>query len=79
MNIINPNLLALNYFLSPENKLQNKYCALRAFFVDNMTADEVARRFGYTRSTVYSIVRDFKSELASNPGKDPSGGGMLDF
>ena len=71
MDIINPNLLALNYFLSPENKLQNKYCALRAFFVDNMTADEVARKFGYTRSTIYSIVRDFKAELASNPEKDP--------
>jgi hypothetical protein len=36
-----------------------------------MTADEVAKSFGYTRSTVYSMVRDFKSELASNPGKDP--------
>jgi hypothetical protein len=71
MDKINPNFMAINYFLSPENKLQNKYCALRAFFVDNMSADEVARNFGYTKSTVYSLVRDFKSELANNPGKDP--------
>jgi hypothetical protein len=71
MDKINPNLIAINYFLSPENKIQNKYCALRAFFIDKMTADDVAKNFGYTKNTVYSMVRDFKSELINNPDIDP--------
>jgi len=71
MNINNPNLMAINYFFSPENKMQIKYCALRAFFVDGLNADEVAKKFGYTKSTVYSMIRDFKAELAENPEEDP--------
>ena len=71
MNKINPNLLAVNYFLNPENKLQNKYCALRAFFIDGMSAKEAGENFGYTKSTMYSFIRDFKKDLVNNPGADP--------
>ena len=71
MNKINPNKLATDYFLSAGNIMQNRYCALRAFFVDGMPAEEVAVNFGFTKSTVYSLIRDFKAELANNPGRDP--------
>ena len=71
MDKYNPNYLAVNYFLSPENKIQTKYCALRAFFIDRMSAEEVAEKYGYTKSTVYSLVRDFKLGLINSPGTDP--------
>ncbi|MDR3020591.1 MAG: transposase [Treponema sp.] len=71
MDKYNPNILAMNYFMSPKNSLQVRYCALRAFFVDKMSADEIAKKFGYSKSTVYSLVRDFKAELMENPEADP--------
>jgi len=71
MDKYNPNIEAVNYFLSPHNTQQKRYCALRAFFADNLSAEEVAEKYGYTKSRVYSMVRDFKAELADNPGKDP--------
>ncbi|MCL1913261.1 MAG: hypothetical protein FWG10_05150 [Eubacteriaceae bacterium] len=36
-----------------------------------MSADEAGKEFGYTKSTFYSLARDFKAELAADPGKDP--------
>jgi len=71
MDKISPNNIAQNYFLDAGNKAQNKYCALRAFFVGGMSAEEAAKAFGYTKSTIYSLARDFKAELAADPGKDP--------
>jgi len=71
MDKYNPNLEAINYFLSPHNTQQKKYCALRTFFVDKLSAEEVAEKYGYTKSTVYSLIRDFKAELVKNPGIDP--------
>ena len=71
MDINNPNTLAINYFSSPENKQQNRYCALRAFFIDKMNAEEIAQKYGYTTSYIYSLIRDFKAELIKNPDKDP--------
>lgn len=59
------------YFTVPQHPLHQQYHALRAFFVDGLTAAEVARRFGYTTSTVYSLVRDFKQRLRTQPEADP--------
>ena len=71
MNNNNPNIIARNYFLFPENKQQIRYNALRSFFADNMGAEEVAEKYGYTISTVYSLVRDFKAALIADPDADP--------
>ena len=59
------------YFTAPQHPLHQQYQALRAFFVDGLTAQEVARTFGYTTSTVYSLVRDFKKRLQAQPLTDP--------
>jgi len=67
----NPKLNAKNYFLFPENKQQIKYNVLRSFFADEMSAEDVAKKYGYTVSTVYSLVRDFKAALIDNPDVDP--------
>jgi transposase len=57
---------AYDFFNSPKNKMHKKYEALRAFCYERKTAQEIAKRFGYTKSTIYSLVRDFKQQLQLN-------------
>ena len=45
------------------------YEALRSFYVNESTAEEVAENFGYKVSTVYALTRDFKNLLRSR--KEP--------
>ena len=59
----------LQFFQQPATTKQRQYEALRAFFVERQSADHVSRRFGYTKSSFYSLVRDFKQQVAS--GNDP--------
>jgi len=57
---------AQNFFLRPQDATHRRYEALRAFHLDGRTAQEVSGLFGYTVSTVYTLVRNFKSLLGSN-------------
>jgi predicted DNA-binding protein YlxM (UPF0122 family) len=71
MELIYPNFIGFdmdvfNFFMLPTNPLQKQYEALRAFFIDQLTADEVAKKFHYKRSTVYSLTRDFSRKLKNN-------------
>lgn len=50
----------VEYFRSPSNPMQIRYEALRAFFYEGMTAEEVADRFNISPNTVYTLSRDFK-------------------
>lgn len=45
--------------------MQRRYEALRAYCLEERSAEEVAEVFGYTRSAVYSLARDFQKVLAS--------------
>lgn len=49
------------FFVQPSNPRQRRYEILRAFFVEQLPALEIARRFDCSRHAVYSIVRDFRS------------------
>ena len=53
------------YFSSPGHVLHKHYEALRAFFVDGASAEDASREFGYTTSSFYSLVRDFKQRIAN--------------
>jgi len=60
-------------FTEPAEPNQRRYEALRAYFVEEQSAEAVGERFGYTRSTVETLVRDFRAgrlELfaSSRPG-----------
>lgn len=56
------------FFHSPQNAVQKQYEALRAFYVEKCPGEEVAKRFGYTLSSFYSLTRDFKKNLThDNP------------
>jgi transposase len=45
-------------FTTPSEPNQRRYEALRAYYVEGASAEAVAERFGYTRATVETLVRD---------------------
>lgn len=50
--------------------MQKQYEALRSYFIDNCSAKDAAKHFGYTINSFYSLVRDFKKTLSGdNPAK----------
>jgi transposase len=65
-----PNSELVSYFTEPDNTLHKQYLALRQFFINGSTAEQVAKEFGYSIGTVYSLVRDFKDKIR-NDSEDP--------
>ena len=63
----------LDYFLKPELATHKQYDAIRAFYVDKLSAEEVAEIYGYQPNTIYSIARNFKEKLkeCKELGEDP--------
>src|SRR6266540_3989701 len=57
---IRPHRREGQFFLAPGEVAHRRYEALRAYFVEGETAAAVADRFGYTESTVATLVRDFR-------------------
>ena len=51
----------LKFFRHPEVLTQRQYEALRAFYVDKVPGQEVARRFGYTYAAFNSLKQRFKA------------------
>lgn len=50
------------FFTAPTDPAQRRYEALRAYFVEGLTAPEAACRFGYAPSTMVALVRDFEAD-----------------
>ena len=64
------------YFLTPPGASQRRYEALRAYFVDDMPAAEVADRFGYSTASVHqmaTLLRGGKMSLFTDPRPAPKG------
>lgn len=55
-----------DFFETPKNSTQKRYEALRAFFLENKSAKEIALQYGYTLPSVYSLIADFK-QLVKTP------------
>jgi len=51
----------LDFFDHPQSRKQRQYEAVRAFIKEQISAEEVALRFGYTPATVYTMVRDARA------------------
>lgn len=62
-------------FTRPSQPNQRRYEALRAYFVEGASAEEVAERLGYTRASVETLVRDYRKgrlgELFALPRPGP--------
>ena len=48
------------HFLQPRNATQRQYEALRAYCVEEQTAAQVARLFGYTTASVRALIHQFR-------------------
>jgi len=49
------------YFTTPTEPAQRRYEALRAYFVDDATAADVAARFGYSPATVHQLAAELRA------------------
>lgn len=49
------------FFRNPDSKKQKQYEAVRAFVVDKYSAQQVADKFNYKLSSVYTFIKDAKS------------------
>lgn len=54
------------FFQKPLSTTHKQYEALRAFHLERKSAAAVAKHFGYTQITVYSLLRDFKQRFQTN-------------
>jgi transposase len=61
---------AEDFFLNPKSIPQKQYEALRAYYVENKPAKEVAKEFGYKHRGFTSIVLDFNKKLNDNKGEN---------
>ena len=57
-------LMDKKFFSKPEDPMQRRYEALRTYFVDEMLAEEVAKRFSYSLHTVYALLKQYKKETS---------------
>lgn len=51
-----------SFFLEPEQPKQRQYETLRAYFVENLPAKEVAARFGYTVGAFHVLCHKFRND-----------------
>jgi hypothetical protein len=52
------------YFTAPSGVAHRQYEALRAYFVEGLSAAQAAVRFGYAPSTMVAMIRDFTPQHA---------------
>jgi len=69
------------FFLEPASPGQRQYEALRAYFVEPLSTEEVARRFGYTSGSFRVLCHHFRRqkpdwfrELKRGPRSQPKKG-----
>lgn len=48
-------------FLKPAIPAQRQYEALRAYFVEDLSAEEAAERFGYSSATIHVLAREYRA------------------
>ncbi len=53
------------YFLTPAEPAQRRYEALRAYFLEDLSASEVAARFGYSPANVHQMASELRGGLAA--------------
>jgi transposase len=50
------------FFLEPTQPLHRRFAALQAFFVEGLSPQIIAQRFGLAYHTVRSWIRDFRAQ-----------------
>jgi len=57
------------FFSDPVSPLHRQYLALRSFYLEERSAEEVASEFGYSVHAVYSMAKAFKKKLEGSTQK----------
>ena len=70
MYLNDPNMEPEEYFNLNDIVNKKRYDALRAFFIERLSAEDVAIQYGYTVSSFYSLVRDFRKFLKDEKKED---------
>ena len=64
------------FFLQPKNSTHRQYEALRAYFVEGLSSNEAARRFGYSPGSFRVLCHQFRQDPERDfflpPSKGPS-------
>jgi transposase len=47
-------------FIQPTASAQRRYEALRAYFVEELSPDEIAERFGYRKASVQTLISTYR-------------------
>jgi transposase len=71
MPIIYPNYMKPEEYFKNIPDIGKKYEAMKSFFIEKKTAEEVASMYGYTVHTVYSFTKKFRRDLKKYPKQDP--------
>ena len=68
-----PDKNVIEYFLHPAVPTHKQYLALRMFFLDGKTTEQVALELGYKPTTIYTLALNFKESLKASEenGGDP--------
>jgi len=53
------------FFVEPADVVQRRYEALRAYFVEEASAEEVGARFGYSPATVHQLAAELRAGRTS--------------
>lgn len=61
VNAITPTHPEGRFFLAPEKTTHRQYEALRAYFVEGLSSEEAARRFGYTPGSFRGLCHRFRN------------------
>ena len=56
----------IQFFAEPSQPLHRQYLAMRAFFYDKKSAEDVSAAYGYTVQAVYAMARNFKKKIESS-------------
>ena len=70
MAISTSNCAPHDFFDQPTLSAHKKYEALRSFFYEKKSAEEVAKKFGYKLSYFYNLTRDFRNRLKKSPNQN---------
>jgi transposase len=77
MSIIKPKdlIAARKFFLEPSNPKQRQYEAIRAYYLDGLTGEQAAAKFGYThgsfRQLLHTFVNDAEQQFFNTPKHGP--------
>ncbi|MCP4762920.1 MAG: helix-turn-helix domain-containing protein [archaeon] len=71
MPLMHPNSMSPEEYFKNKSSVAKRYESIKAFFKEKMTAEEVASKFGYSVSTIYTMTKNFRKQLEEYPDKDP--------